>query len=99
MRLENKIALLCGVGRGMGKAVAMLYAQEGATVVLNARTTTHLEKTASEIKSFSSTLRTRLSLKSYIANLNSAISSLFFVCLSKLTPYKLFFLDLHEKNH
>ena len=50
MRLENKIALLCGVGRGMGKAVAMLYAQEGATVVLNARTTTHLEKTASEIK-------------------------------------------------
>ena len=50
MRLKNKIALLCGVGRGMGKAVAMLYAQEGATVVLNARTTTHLEKTASEIK-------------------------------------------------
>ena len=55
MRLENKIALLCGVGRGMGKAVAMLYAQEGATVVLNARTTTHLEKTASEIKTHGGT--------------------------------------------
>ncbi len=35
----------------MGRAVAMLYAQEGATVVLNARTTTHLEKTASAIES------------------------------------------------
>ena len=55
MRLKNKIALLCGVGRGMGKAVAMLYAQEGATVVLNARTTTHLEKTASEIKTHGGT--------------------------------------------
>ena len=51
MRLENKVALLCGVGRGMGRAVALLYAQEGATVVINARSSNHLEKTASEIES------------------------------------------------
>ena len=56
MRLENKIALLCGVGRGMGRAVALLYAQEGATVVINARTSSHLEKTAAEIESHGGTV-------------------------------------------
>ena len=30
MRLENKVVLLSGVGPGMGRAMALLFAQEGA---------------------------------------------------------------------
>ncbi len=30
MRLENKVALMCGVGPAKGRASALLFAQEGA---------------------------------------------------------------------
>jgi len=33
--LENKIALITGAGSGIGKAIALLYAKEGAKVVVN----------------------------------------------------------------
>lgn len=33
-RLENKVAIVTGAARGMGKAEAELFAQEGAKVVL-----------------------------------------------------------------
>ena len=33
-RLENKVAIVTGAGRGIGKAVASHYVREGATVVL-----------------------------------------------------------------
>ena len=35
MKLENKIALITGASRGIGKATARLFAQEGASVVVN----------------------------------------------------------------
>ena len=37
MRLKNKVVLLGGVGQGMGQAMGLLFAQEGAKVVLVAR--------------------------------------------------------------
>ena len=51
MRLKDKVALLTAVGTGMGRATAILFAQEGAKVVVTARRREHLEQTASLIRS------------------------------------------------
>jgi len=51
MLLENKIALITGSGRGIGRAMAKLFAKEGASVFLTARTETELAATTKEIES------------------------------------------------
>ena len=48
--LEGKIALITGASRGIGRAVALRYAQEGAHVILVARTVGALEEIDDEIK-------------------------------------------------
>ena len=35
MRLKDKIAVISGSGRGIGRAVALAYAREGASVVIS----------------------------------------------------------------
>ncbi|MBI5713788.1 MAG: SDR family oxidoreductase [Chloroflexi bacterium] len=50
MRLQNKVALISGVGKGMGSAIAKLFAQEGAKVVVMARKTESTESVAKEIR-------------------------------------------------
>ena len=37
-RLDGKVAIVTGSGQGIGEAIARLFAQEGAVVVVNART-------------------------------------------------------------
>lgn len=49
MLLQNRVALITGSGRGIGRAIAKLFAAEGAAVFLTARTETELESTAQEI--------------------------------------------------
>jgi NAD(P)-dependent dehydrogenase (short-subunit alcohol dehydrogenase family) len=49
MLLNNKVALITGSGRGIGRAIAKLFALEGASVFLSARTEHELARTAKEI--------------------------------------------------
>ncbi len=49
--LEGKIAIVTGASRGIGRAIALRLAHDGATLVLAARSETDLAKVASEIKS------------------------------------------------
>lgn len=43
-RLENKVAIITGASKGIGKSIAELFASEGATVVLVSRTEADLKK-------------------------------------------------------
>jgi len=49
MLLANKVALITGSGRGIGRAMALLFAKEGAAVFLTARTEKELAAVAAEI--------------------------------------------------
>lgn len=49
-RLQGKVALVTGSGRGIGKAIALGYAAEGADVVLCARTRPEMETVAAEVR-------------------------------------------------
>lgn len=52
MLLENKIAIITGAGRGIGRATAINLAREGADVVVVSRNAKELEDTAAEAARF-----------------------------------------------
>jgi NAD(P)-dependent dehydrogenase (short-subunit alcohol dehydrogenase family) len=49
MSIKDRVAIITGAGRGVGRATAQLFAREGAKVVVFSRTRSHLQETASEI--------------------------------------------------
>jgi NAD(P)-dependent dehydrogenase (short-subunit alcohol dehydrogenase family) len=51
MRLENKVILVVGAGEHLGRSAPLLFAQEGAKVVICARRKEVLEETAKMIRS------------------------------------------------
>lgn len=49
MRFADKVVIVTGASSGIGRATALLFAEEGATVVLASRSVERLEKAADEI--------------------------------------------------
>ena len=50
MLLTGKVAVITGGGRGIGRAIALKFAAEGAAIVIAARTKSEIEAVAGEIR-------------------------------------------------
>ena len=48
-RLDGKVAIVTGSGKGIGEAIAVRFAQEGANVVVNARSVENVGRVVKEI--------------------------------------------------
>src|ERR671939_14229 len=50
MLLQDKVAVVAGIGPGLGRETALAMAREGADVVVSARTTETSEEVAEEVR-------------------------------------------------
>jgi len=70
--LKNRVAIVTGASRGIGKAIALAFADAGADVVVASRTVPDLENTASEVRARgrrSLVVRTDVSVRADIDNM------------------------------
>ena len=52
MNLENKIALVTGAGRGMGRSISLALAAEGANVAVSDINATEVEDTSIAVREY-----------------------------------------------
>lgn len=52
MRLMNKVAIITGGGKGIGKDIALAMAKDGATIIVCSRTKSELDNVVEQVKSF-----------------------------------------------
>jgi len=64
LKLEDKVAIVTGSGRGIGKAIALAFAKEGADVVVLSRTQSEAAETATRVKALG---RRALALKADVS--------------------------------
>jgi NAD(P)-dependent dehydrogenase (short-subunit alcohol dehydrogenase family) len=50
MLLQNRVAIVSGIGPGMGRDISLLFAREGCDLVLSARTPASLDAVATEVR-------------------------------------------------
>ena len=50
MKLAGKVAMITGGGRGIGRAIALSFAAEGASVVVSGRTSPEIKEVAREVE-------------------------------------------------
>ena len=66
INLKNKVALVTGAGKGIGRACAIALAQAGAKVIIISRTKSDLDKVSKIIK------RTKGSSQSFVCDVTHA---------------------------
>jgi len=49
MLLKDKVCVVTGLGPGLGREISVLFAQEGASVVIGSRTASYVDEVANEI--------------------------------------------------
>jgi len=76
MRLKDKIAIVTGAGRGIGKAISLAYADEGANVIAISRTLSEVEETARQIRS---TGKHATAIRADISNIGEVENAISFV--------------------